>query len=88
MEREYNKLVMLCRDKKLDFSISCSAKSNKNFILRLMDCPERIVIDKVEYYIGSKYQSLMYNLRLKTGQANFNNKSIWRSIQNIMNELG
>ena len=87
MERDMSKLIMLCRDKKLDFDITCCAKETKEFILNLMDCPARIVVDKVEYYVGKKYEVLMYNLKLKKGDANFNSKSYWRAIHNIMREF-
>lgn len=87
MEQEYNQLVMLCRDKKLDFNISCSAKENKEFILKLMNNPIKVVVNKVEYYIGSKYQVLMYNLKKKVGEANFNSKGYYNAIQNIIREF-
>jgi hypothetical protein len=87
MEEEYNRLVMLCRDKKLDFDITCGAKENKQFILKLMDCPTRVIVDKVEYYLGSKYQVLMYNITKKVGKANFNNKRYYNAIQNIIREF-
>ena len=63
MQEEYTQLIMLCRDKKLDFDIPCCAKESKQFILNIMDCPSRVVVDKVQYYIGKKYQVLMYNLK-------------------------
>jgi len=87
MEQEYNRLVMLCRDKKLDFDIPCDYKPHKQFILNIMDCPARIVIDKVEYYLGKKYQVLIYNLKKKCGKANFNSKRYYNAIQNIMREF-
>ena len=87
MENEYNRLVMLCRDKKLDFTITCRAREHKQFILNIMDCPARVVVDRVEYYLGSKYQVLMYNLKKKVGKANFNNKRYYNAIQNIMREF-
>ena len=87
MEQEYNQLIMLCRDKKLDFYIECSTKENKEFILKLMNNPMRVVVNKVEYYIGGKYQVLMYNLSKKVGKANFNSKGYYNAIQNIMREF-
>lgn len=87
-DEDYYRLVMLCRDKKLDFKIYCGAKEHKQFILNLMDCPARIVINKVEYYLGKKYQTLMHDPKRKSGRANFNNRAIWRAINNMMNEFG
>ena len=77
----YDDLVMLCRDKKLNFDVSCGAKKNKEFILRLMGQPKQVKIENFEFYLGKKYQVLAYDSKNKEGKANFHNKLLWRFIE-------
>ena len=80
----YENLVLLCRDKMLDVDLHCDAKNHKEFILKLMGDVSKIVIGKTEYYIGNKFSYLIYDLKNKSGRANFFNKSKWLGINNLI----
>ena len=84
IDEEVRKLILLCRDKKLDFDISISAKETMVFVLNLLGYVKSKKVDGNLYMIGDKYYSYIYSKHAKKGVVNFNNKNKWKAIGKIL----